>query len=261
MKKLYLPFLLCILSMVFVATNTWSDEPNAGLMETPLAQKEPSNIPLNFESKSPAKAFLFSAIIPGTGEIYTGAKRGYVQIIAEVGFIAAAIITHRQASDMRDDYFTEVEKYVLCDDFLDDIPDKPCLFEKWTGEDYEHATMYDNWHNVYTESEGKPIERVGAFYWEDRKHVKDDEKRERDPDSEERDEALKLRNKSNDRFQLSKIFIGLTIFNHIVSAIDARIMAKIYNQRHKSEAQTLSFRMIIQPDNSIESQFVFRRRF
>jgi len=245
--------------MVFVATNVWSDEQNAGLTETPLAQKELSNIPLNFEPKSPTKAFLFSAIIPGTGEIYSGAKRGYVQIIAEVGFIAAAIITHRQAEKWRDDCFAEVEKYVLCDDFNDDTPDKACLFENWNGEDYEHATMYDNWHNVYTESDGTPIERVGAFYWEDRKHVKD-ENRERDPDSEERQAALALREKSNDRFQLSKIFVGLTIFNHIISAIDARIMAKIYNERH-SETPTLSFRMIIQPDNSVESQFVFRRRF
>lgn len=259
MKKFGLSFLLCIFSVALVTANTWSDEREVELAENSLVTEEDSNIPPNFASKSPTKAFLFSAIIPGTGEIYAGAKRGYIQIIAEVGFIAAAIITDRQAEEMRDDYFAEVEKHVLCDDFNDDIADKPCLFENWTGEDYEHATMYDNWRNVYTESDGKPLERVGAFYWDDRENVKDED-RQRNPDSQNRDEALKLRKDSNDRFQISKTFIGLIIANHIIGAIDARIMAKIYNERSK-RGQNLSFRMIIHPNNSVESQFVFRRRF
>jgi len=260
MKKFYLSFLLCILSVALVSADVLSNEQDVGLTEdTAVVVEEVSNIPPNFQSKSPTKAFLFSAIIPGTGEIYAGAKRGYIQIIAEVGFIAAAIITNRQAEGMRDDYNAKVREHVKFDSENFNCKEFSCSFDTWNHEDYEHATMYDNWHNVYTESDGKPLERVGAFYWEDRENVKDED-RQRNPDSQNREEALKLREDSNDRFQISKTFIGLIIANHIISAIDARIMAKIYNERQKRD-QNLSFRMIIHPNSSIESQFVFRRRF
>ena len=42
--------------------------------------------------KSPNEAFLYSLVIPGMGQLYTGAKRGYIYTAAEVGFLTTFFI-------------------------------------------------------------------------------------------------------------------------------------------------------------------------
>jgi len=177
--------------------------------------------------KSSAKAALFSLAVPGTGQLYSGAKRGYINIVAEVGMFAAYLFIHRNADQLREDCKEQIREYVK-------FADGKEYFDKWTWEDYEHATMFDNWHNVYTEDTGTPLERVGPFYWEDREAFKD-EKRGENADSEYRQEAFDLRMKSNDRFEIARGFLGGIILNHLISAIDARILAKKYNQRVNQE--------------------------
>ena len=54
--------------------------------------------------KSPAKAFLFSAIVPGTGELYSKTKRGYLFMAAEVAFWAAYIVIHGRAGELEQEY-------------------------------------------------------------------------------------------------------------------------------------------------------------
>jgi hypothetical protein len=119
--------------------------------------------------------------------------------------------------------------------------------------------MYDNWHNVYTEEDGQPLERVGPFYWDDRENVKNED-RQRNPDSQNRQVAFDLRKDSNERFKLARTFLGLVIFNHIASAIDARITAKLYNKRLISEKSGLTFKTTILP-HEVGGQIEFHRRF
>ena len=211
---------------------------------------ESSQKPLNLEPmKSPTKAFLYSALVPGSGQLYIGAKRGYLQIAAEVGLLAAYFITRSSAQDLREDYRDHVRDHV---DF-----EGPTKIHDWDPiEDFEHATLFDNWHNVYTDNNGEPLERVGKWYWEDRKAFKD-ETREK-PDSPQREVALELRMEANDKFQLAKTFLGIAILNHVVSAVDARIAAKSYNK--KQSAFGLELQTSFSPQD-IQTQLVLQKRF
>ena len=175
--------------------------------------------------KSPAKAFLFSAIVPGTGELYSEAKRGFLFMATEAAFWAAYVVIHGRAGELEQEYVDFVDKHVR---FEADSPATSTA--NWTMEDYEHATQSDNWHYVYTESNGQPVNRVGKFYWDDLPEDMID-----DPGdqlvSQSRAEAFEKRHSSNDKFEQAKIFLGLVVFNHIASAVDGRIAATVYNNR------------------------------
>ena len=205
---------------------------------------------LNVEPmKSPTKAFLYSALVPGSGQLYIGAKRGYFQIAAEVGLLAAYFITRSSAQDLREDYREHVRNHVIFEG--------PTKFDDWDPiEDFEHATLYDNWHNVYTDNNGEPLERVGKWYWADRKAFKDENRKIHD--SPQRKVAYELRMDANDKFQLAKTFLGIAILNHVVSAIDARIAAKSYNRKQSSLG--LDLQTSVSP-YSVESQLVLQKRF
>ncbi|RKY05159.1 hypothetical protein DRP77_01770 [Candidatus Poribacteria bacterium] len=189
--------------------------------------------------KSPSKAALFSLIIPGTGELYSNAKRGYLFLALEAGFIAAYIAMDRKSDQLRDDYIEEIKRNVG----FDGIPKEKWAekFEEWTMEDFEHATMFDNWRNVYTdqapESEkGIPLERVGKFYWLDRESVKNEKLPPDQHTSQLRQRALKLREDSNTWAKRAKTALGGLVLNHIVSFIDARIAAKLHNKKLSTRA-------------------------
>ena len=145
----------------------------------------------------------------------------------------------------------------------------PCTFDKWDPvEDFEHSTEFSNWRNIYnadTEKieekyrstdvldktqileqlqrldlqQLKTLERVGLWYWKDLETYKDQTKRQGDngPPSQQRKTAYDLRNSANDKFEQAKIFLGLVMFNHIVSAVDARISAKNYNKKNISHSR------------------------
>ena len=214
-----------------------------------LSIEEHQDTPNIEPMKSPTKAFLYSALVPGSGQLYIGAKRGYLQIAAEAGLLAAYFITRSSAQDIREDYREHVRNHVIFEG--------PTKFDDWDPiEDFEHATLYDNWHNVYTDNNGEPLERVGKWYWEDRKAFKDENRKTHD--SPQRKVAYELRMDANDKFQLAKTFLGIAILNHVVSAIDARIAAKSYNRKQNSLG--LDLQTSVSPDN-IESRLVFQKRF
>lgn len=207
--------------------------------------------------KSPNRAFLSSLVVPGSGQLYIGAKRGYLQIAAEVGLLTFYLITHNSANGLRDDYHQQVRDHVIFDG--------PGTFDTWDEiEDFEHATLFDNWHNVYTDNNGQPLQRVGKWYWDDRKAFKDEARGDKH-NSPHRGVALQLRNDANDKFERARTFLGLIILNHVVSAIDARIAAKSHNKKNMPQAisaRPLELKMqTTLLSDSVESQILLRKRF
>jgi hypothetical protein len=195
--------------------------------------------------KSPGKAFLLSAAVPGTGELYSKAKRGLLFTAAEVAFWTAYVLLHGQGEDLKEDYLEYCDEHIV---FEEDSPASST--ENWTLEDYEHATQSDNWHYVYTESNGKPLERVGKFYWADLPEDMIDQ-----PGyelvSQFRAEAFKKRGSTNDKFKQAKVFLGLVVLNHIVSAVDARIAATMYNNRISEAGVEVSLYPTASPSGSL----------
>ena len=208
--------------------------------------------------KSPNEAFLYSLVVPGMGQLYTGAKHGYVYTVAEVGLLATYFILRNRASNTREDYRDVVRQHVIFEG--------PGSFEDWDPiEDFEHATQYENWNHVYDSEETRA--RTGKWYWDDARSFKDEADVNIEFDSPRRLEAFDLRQKANDTFQLARTVLGVALLNHVVSAVEARITTKRFNTRLQNsltQAETRTFEIDVKTDMStgtLAGILVLRKRF
>ena len=209
--------------------------------------------------KSPNEAFIYSLIIPGMGQLYTGAKHGYFYTAAEVGLLATYFILRNVASNTREDYRDVVRQHV---NFIGSGS-----FEDWDPvEDFEHATQYETWNHVYDSDETRA--RTGKWYWKDiDPSLKNEPDLDIDIDSKYRLEAFELRQKANDTFERAKLFLGMAILNHVVSAVEARITTKRFNTRLQNslaQTKTNTFEIDVQTDMSagaLVGTLVLRKRF
>ena len=209
--------------------------------------------------KSPNEAFLYSLVIPGMGQLYTGAKRGYFYMAAEGVLLASYFLLWNNASNIRDDYRDVVREHVV---FIG-----PGSFEDWDPvEDFEHATQYETWNHVYDSEETRA--RTGKWYWKDLDpKLKNEKDGDIEFDSPRRLEAFDLRQKANDTFQRAKFFLGMAILNHVVSAVEARITTKRFNTRVQNtsmQTRANAFEIDVQTDISasgLTSALVLRKRF
>lgn len=221
-----------------------------------LTQQSTTSIAANgalVNYKSPNEAFLYSLAIPGMGQLYIGAKHGYIYTAAEVGLFVSYFILRDNAVNTRDEYREVVRQNVIFEG--------PGNFEAWDPiEDFEHATQYENWNHVYDSEVTRT--RTGKWYWKD---LDPSLKNERDStiefDSKHRLEAFDLRQKANDTFQSARNVLGLVILNHVISAVEARITTKRWNQKQQ---QKTSFEIDVKPDISsgtLRSLLVLKKRF
>lgn len=220
-------------------------------LRKPLTEALSATVP-----KSPGKAFLFSAIVPGSGEFYCGAKRGALFVATEIAFWATYFVLNGQGEDIKTEYIAYVDEHIR---FEADSPATSTA--NWTLEDYEHATQSDNWHYVYTEENGRPLDRVGKFYWDDLPADRIDQPGAIDMISESRAEAREKRDSSNDKLKQAKFFLGLVVINHVVSAIDARIAAIVYNKQIPETKTEVSLYPTISPSGQVGAHLALYRSF
>lgn len=267
-ETLILVLLFCLSSGVCFAAESFKADPftafyldsalgNRSLAnQSTVAMKAIRELPT---LKSPNEAFLYSLVVPGMGQLYTGAKRGYFYMAAEGVLLASYFILWNNASNIRDDYRDVVREHVC---FIG-----PGSFEDWDPiEDFEHATQYENWNHVYDSEETR--KRTGKWYWCD---LDPGLKNEPDVDiafeSPHRKEARGLRRKANDTFERAKFFLGMAILNHVVSAVEARITTKRFNTRVQNtpmQTGVNAFEIDVQTDISagaLTSALVLRKRF
>ena len=209
--------------------------------------------------KSPNEAFLYSIIIPGMGQLYTGAKRGYLYAAADVVLLGTYFFLRNSASNTREDYRDVVRQHVT---FIG-----PGSFEDWDPiEDFEHATQYETWNHVYDSDATRA--RTGKWYWSDLDpNLKNEPDLDIDLDSRHRLEAFDLRQKANDTFQLARTILGAAILNHVVSAVEARISTKRFNnrlQRTLTQTRVDTLEIDLQTDiaaSGLTGTLVLRKRF
>ena len=252
---LILVLLLCLSSGVCLASDVFKAQPfvafalDSKLGNRSLANQSAVTMAANQAlqpRKSPNEAFLYSFVIPGMGQLYTGATRGYLYAAAEVGFLATYFILRNSAANTRDDYRDVVREHVV---FIG-----PGSFEDWDPiEDFEHATQYETWNHDYDSEATR--NRTGKWYWADLnpdlKDVNHRDLEERGLGSKYRLEAFELRQKANNTFERARLFLGLAILNHVVSAVEARITTKRLNTRLQnpiSQTQNRTFDIDIQTD-------------
>ncbi|OPX25905.1 MAG: hypothetical protein B1H02_00210 [Candidatus Latescibacteria bacterium 4484_107] len=174
--------------------------------------------------KSPKKALLFSALIPGAGQIYGGKLlRGAVFLTIDAALLTGYVVLDKKGGDLEDDFKAYADRYWDVDEYLV-WKDQ---YVSATGDTmlFTHGLPRDSAGEVqktqqYYEMIGKYDQfRVG---WED---YPDDLKSITYADSvlitEDRLDYMDQRDDSNRYLKRAGYVTGAIFFNHIISAIDA----------------------------------------
>ncbi|MCK5737983.1 hypothetical protein KAH55_02330 [bacterium] len=191
--------------------------------------QESTSLPGLFQKgpKSPGKAFLFSVLVPGSGEIYA---KSYLRGGLFLALEATVWVLYSQFNRKGDDIKVEFKAYAD---------------EHWNREKYE---IWIEQHPEISQTHGLPetktqqyFEMIGKydqFYagWDDSDnyvyHV---------TPSPNRLYYMGRRGDSNDEFDKATLMASMAIVNHVVSGIDAILAAKGYNKKHAGPVRT-SFR-------------------
>ena len=176
----------------------------------PAAKKEgeePSQV-----EKSQGKAFIFSALVPGSGELYVGAKRGYIFLGVEAIAWTSSYFFHKSGKQKEDEFLDFADNHWSFDR-LPAVGDTTCNGSPYTKErdDMIHYFYVYNKQHFYEDIGKQPFyqcawdspENLGAY--------------------------LDMRDKSNWLLKNSDYAIMAAVVNHVVSAIDALRLARNYN--------------------------------
>ncbi len=180
-------------------------------------------VKMNYSAKSPKKAFLFSLLVPGLGELYSGAKK---RGIAFLGIEIASWISYGIFRDRGND----IEKEFRA--FAD---------QNWGRERYlewlsSGSTRGDTTHVLPSKEEDiqQYYELIGkydqfVYGWEDRSKGPNSDgsfDRTYTVTSVIREQYEDRRDDSNRNLKRASFSTGAVLFNHVVSAVDAALHAK-----------------------------------
>ena len=106
MRTVVLAMVCCLVSGVCLATDEAAvNALNGFYLESALGNRTLESADAAIPLKSPNEAFLYSLVLPGAGQFYTGAKRGYLYAAAEVGVcspptLSCAIVRRARAMNI-----------------------------------------------------------------------------------------------------------------------------------------------------------------
>lgn len=195
-----------------------------------------------YDTKSPARAFLLSLAVPGAGEYYTGHKFKAGAFLAVDALLwTGYFIYHKKGSDKESEYKTFANGHY-----------DPIVFLQWWN-DLDSLTQNAYSHRLPVDENGNPIynheyyENIGKYDqfqvgWEDI-----------GPNFPPEDTSalwgyrvtyLDMRKKANDYFSNATTAVMISIANHIISAFDAAIGAKRYNKGSRQYSLNLETKNI-----------------
>ena len=217
-------------------------------------QKEESESKSLFSSSqvlSTKKAFLMSLAIPGTGELYC---KSIIKAVSFIGIEALSIGGYayfiHQYTIKRDDYRAYADSHWIRDvwiswyDSLCALKDTNELgIEKLpstkTQQYYEMIGKYDwfafGWDDIIERDDFDSLVQVtyeiAGYTPASDVHDEITARVLSKLYSAHREHYMNMRKEANDKYTVAKYFLGALIFNHIVSAFDAAITAKIHNDK------------------------------
>ncbi len=229
----------------------------------------------DYEYKAPKKAFLYSLVVPGWGQMYTKSSiwKPLVMLGLEVGSWAGYIIYHKDGNDLTDeyeafadlhwiegdrgdslDYSIDLENpnywdwfYTMTGDDNSGIPTTETLPEGRSQQYYEMIGKYDQfvggWDDYWTVNEelfSGGITYIGSVL-----------------NTPNRIKYNDMRGKANDKLDAANNFILVAMANHLISAFDAALAANRFNKRN-SEESWLSVRTDMKKYSATEKMPIVR---
>ena len=171
-----------------------------------IEKKEP---PQTQTGKSPGKAFVFSLLAPGSGELYVGAKRGYIFLGVEAVAWASSYFLDKSGDKKEQEFERFADQHW-------DFPPVGTMGEGGSVYTAERDSMmrgfYDHNKQHFYEDIGKQPFNVPG--WDSSVNL---------------DTYLDMRDKSNWLLKNSDYAMMAAVINHVISAVDALRLARNYN--------------------------------
>ena len=212
-----------------------------------------------FKGKSVKKAFVYSLLIPGTGEFYAGSKIKAVIFLGLDVTLWSLYFNYRgKGKDKEDEYQGFADQHWKENDYkqwlLDslDIESDTCKY--WDPEKGDSIYLS---HHLPDKKTDQYYEMVGKydqfkFGWDDFPD---------DLDEIRRNIYLDIRENSNRWLNKAKYSAMFSLANHILSAFDAAIAVKRYNKKGERFSQ-IEFKVrLTERDNEVVPKLFMSMRF
>jgi hypothetical protein len=173
--------------------------------------------------KNVRKAFLYSFVVPGAGQIYTGSEIKAVLFLGVEALGWTGYFTYQSGGDDKTRFFESYadtywsrQRYA---GFLDSVPPEYHftheLPETNTQQYYEMIGKYDQFVYGWDDTEPQPpdYENIAIAYSAHRLHYED------------------MRHDANKQYDRATKSLILVMFNHLVSGFEAALAAKRHNDR------------------------------
>jgi hypothetical protein len=211
--------------------------------------------------KSPGKALILSAMLPGMGEIYAGSKIKAVLFLAiEVGAWAGTATYLADGKDLERQFEAYADDHWVKDDywfwlrnidsgnewfnFLAELGITPDPNEQYTPELYnQYEDSLGLTHNLPLEKDQQYYEMIGKYMvqfgagWDDADIAQYEQSDESliwywpGGTTRHSEYYMDTRGKSNDALDKSALFIQLVMLNHVFSALDAGFTVRLKNRK------------------------------
>jgi len=229
------------------------------LLQSPTSTDRPPSLDLGQSSedrekyktrKSPFKAFLYSMVIPGTGQLYTGSKlKAAVFLGIEALTLSGYVVYHGKGNDKTTEFedFANLHwsedrySYFLTRNWPDSDGDDDNVFDTWGNSVFTHH-LPDSPTQQYYEMIGKYDQFV--FGWDDvdidsSQWIYDNLG---DANSANRLLYEDMRHEANKMFDRSTAALIATMVNHMISGVEAALAARNHNKKVDANAGRLSLR-------------------
>lgn len=200
-----------------------------------------------FETRSPKRAFLYSLLIPGAGQLYAGNKiKAAAFFLADVVAWGAYFSYRSSGHDKEDEYRAFADAHWNSQKYWDSLLSVHGIPEWGDGAVYPHHLPYEvNGTDTVVLKSGEYYENVGKYDqfvwgWDDLEQFTTglDPAEKNFQSHANRDTYVRMREDANKQFDHAAVAAIVSIANHLISAFDAALTAHRFN-RSAERAQKL----------------------
>ena len=180
--------------------------------------------------KSVAKAVIFSAILPGTGQFYTNSYvKGAVFLATEVVAVTGHFYYQSQGEKKESEFQRYADQYWVEDDYWDWLSQISGI----SRADMDALREFERQnfsHSLPEEKNQQYYENIGKYDQFNIGWIDTQNGGARDSDLRER--YTLMRKDANDQFKIATTFATVVLFNHLISALEAGLSTKKFNRKH-----------------------------
>jgi len=201
-----------------------------------------------YEYKSPKKAFLYSLLIPGWGQVYS--ESNIIKPIAmfgiEIGSWVGYFMYKNDGNDMTDEYEAFADAHWIEGNRADSInPEAQQEYWDWYFRLLANdepvpttETLPEDRSQQYYEMIGKYDQFAGGWddYWTENEEIAWYDYVNANKDTPNRITYNNMRGDANDKLDAANNFILVAMANHLISAFDAALAANRFNKRNSDES-------------------------